>query len=519
MHENGDGALDHHGELLPELSNSAKKMNYQKLLQAPLPSYEGNNPGSPFWTNFAYFCLRSTFTNIFRTFEVTGNEKIPRDRGTLCAAWHTNGLLDPISIFLTHPSKFVIGGRHDLVTRPIFGFWARKFALQPVVRKAELLRGGCTEEEATHLNGRSLLNLATGISHGFACALFPEGTSHSKSHLIRLRTGPMRTVLAAAAHAKATGKKMPAIIPIGLHYRVRHLYRTDAWVEYEEPIVLSEEELPEELVHAISEGDWVEPPSESVINLRNKLNEKLKRLTPDKETFEDYRADHIIAHIKARNQGKKIPTWREEVLAAREVKNNPPSNETLDTAKRVGELLYDTRLDGRAINKDASGLELFREGSALNPIISLAKLLLFLTFLPITLYCLSIQIILGRRLGDTTDEGIDARTSYQFLAALLGSVLIWPAMATFSIIMMAIYQTEIQTTFGINWLEIIGTAMWQQAISVVLFWIAINIAFLISGNTFSYGADAINDIKQFFSRRIITPKIVKDLAELKQALK
>jgi hypothetical protein len=68
-------------------------------------------------------------------------------------------------------------------------------------------------------------------------------------------------------------------------------------------------------------------------------------------------------------------------------------------------------------------------------------------------------------------------------------------------------------------MELIGTALWQQMIAVVLFWLAINILFLISGNTFSYGADAINDIKQFFSRRNIAPKILKDLAELKQGLK
>jgi len=519
MNENGDGITDHHGELLPELSSSAKKMNYQKLLQAPLPSYEGNNPGSPFWTNFAYYCLRRTISNIFRTFEVTGNEKIPQDRGTLCAAWHTNGLLDPISIFLTHPSKFVIGGRHDLVTRPIFGFWARKFAVQPVVRKAELLRGGCSEDEATHLNGRSLLNLATGISHGFACALFPEGTSHSKSHLIRLRTGPMRTVLAAAAHAKANGKNIPVIIPIGLHYRVRHLYRTDAWVEYEDPIELTEEELPTDLVNAISEGNWTEPPSDAVVKLRDRLNEKLKVLTPDKETFADYRADHIVAHVKARNQGNKISTWREEVIAAREVKNNPPSTEILGIAKRIGEKLYRARLDGRAINRDASGLEFFREGSALNPIISIVKLMLFLTFLPVTLYCLSIQIIFGRKLGDTTDEGIDARTTYQFLAGMLGSLIIWPVMATLSIIVMAIYQSELESIIGLNWLEILGVAFWQKAATVVLLWIMIHIIFLISANTFSYGADAINDIKQFIARRKITPIISEDLAKLKQALK
>ena len=137
--EEGDGLTDEKGELLPVLSTSAKKMDYDKLLKTPMPTFEGATPGSPFWTNIGYFCLYRTFNNIFRTFEVTGNESIPIDRGSLCAAWHTNGLLDPISIFLTHPKRFVMGGRHDLVTRPLLGFWTRKFAVQPVVRKAELL--------------------------------------------------------------------------------------------------------------------------------------------------------------------------------------------------------------------------------------------------------------------------------------------------------------------------------------------------------------------------------------------
>ena len=46
-----------------------------------------------------------------------------------------------------------------LVTRPLLSWWTRRMAVQPVVRKAELLRGGCSEEEATQINGRTLLML------------------------------------------------------------------------------------------------------------------------------------------------------------------------------------------------------------------------------------------------------------------------------------------------------------------------------------------------------------------------
>jgi len=40
MKKGFDGARDHHGELLPELSASATKMKYDKLVNTPLPKFE-----------------------------------------------------------------------------------------------------------------------------------------------------------------------------------------------------------------------------------------------------------------------------------------------------------------------------------------------------------------------------------------------------------------------------------------------------------------------------------------------
>lgn len=511
MEAGDDGRIDHHGEELPTLSKSATNMDYERLLNAPLPRFEGNYPGSPFWMEFAYFSLRRTFSNIFRTFEVTGNEKIPRDRGTLCAAWHTNGLLDPISILLTHPKKFVIGGRHDLLTRPLLGWWARKFAAQPVIRKAELLRGGCSEEEATHLNGRSLLNLATGISAGFGCALFPEGTSHSESHLIRLRTGPMRTVLAAVAIAKAHNVIAPQMIPIGLHYRVRHLYRTDAWVEYGDPISISDEGLPQELIEAVSEGNWAEPPEHNVTTLRDSLEVKLSPMTPDSPTFSDYRAEHLVAHMRARKEETPLATWREEVLAARKVKSNPPSKEAGRLAKSIGVKMYDNHLDGRDLSPNGLGL---RSISPLGVIANSVKLIAFLTFLPLTIFSLTPQILLGRLLGDNTDEGMDARTSVQFLAGMFGSLIIWPILAAALVFLGIVFQSEIYQMIGVDWTTILGETEVMKTASSILAYFASLILFLISANTFSFGWDVYVDLRKFTSRKRIGRKIAPELEKL-----
>ena len=36
------------------------------------------------------------------------------------------------------------------------------------------------------------------------------------------------------------------------------------------------------------------------------------------------------------------------------------------------------------------------------------------------------MILIGKVLGDNTDEGLDARTTYHFLASMLGPLIVWP---------------------------------------------------------------------------------------------
>lgn len=507
MKSGEDGAIDRHGDLLPVLSESATKMKFEKLMNTPLPKFGTNYPGSPFFMELGYFCLRRVNSVIFRTHEISGTENIPLDRGSMCTAWHTNGLLDPISIFLSHPKKFVVGGRHDLVTRPILGFWARKFAVQPVVRKAELLRGGCSEEDANYMNGRSLLNLATGISYGYGCALFPEGTSHSESHLIRLKTGPVRTALAAAGHAKANGHKLPVIIPIGLHYRTRHLFRTDAWVEYGNPIELPVDELPDDLVEKLGSGDWSEPPAETVNKIRDTLREKLAPLTPNRETFSEVHRDGVIAHVRNNSQGKPTLTWKQEVLAVRELLSSPASDEVQSIAKKIGDTLEDSRLDGRDINKTNDGLRGF---SPMGAITNLMKLIPMLALLPIILVSMGPQVALGRALGDNTDEGLDARTSYQFLTGMFGSMLFWPIIAT---VMIALY-IGMGLDIGIDLLTIFGESIFHKISAIVTTFAALHIIFWISGVFFALGWDAFSDTARWIRRIKTAPMVSDDLKKL-----
>lgn len=505
-----DEELVHNGETLPILSSSAKNMRMDKLLATPLPTYDSSIPGSYFWTKVAFWMCRRVAAIQFRTTSTTREAPLERGGGgSMCCAWHTNGLMDPLGVFLHHPKEFVVGGRHDLVTRPLLGWWTRKLAVQPVVRKAELLRGGCTEEEAQHINGRSLLALASGITHGFGCVLFPEGTSHDNSHMIRFRTGPFRTVLAAAALAKANELPMPTLLPVGLHYRRREYFRTDKYIEFGEPLPLSEEDIPDELVEAVAKGSWVEPPAEIVFAVRDKLQEKLPSFTAHTDSWEEHRAVHLLAHVDARISDAPLKTWQDEVHAARAVKHkiSPPSNvlppaplegERIADATLAANILESHGLDGRDLNRAGNGL---RRANPIYLLPALLRTILFLTFLPFSVTSLGLQVALGRLLGDSTDEGQDARTSYQFLAAFFGSLLIWPVVAALWLGAGFIFHEPLSSLLGFDWRIALGDSGVLRVSAATLAYLGLFPVFWFSGKTFSWTWDDYVDARKAWQRR------------------
>jgi 1-acyl-sn-glycerol-3-phosphate acyltransferase len=506
-----DGAVDHRGDALPVLSKSATKMKMDKLLSTPLPSYGGSTPGSFVWTHAAWWIARRVRAAQFRTREVTGRETLPTDRGNLCCAWHTNGLIDPLAIALNHNRFFVLGGRHDLVTRPLLSWWTRRMAVQPVVRKAELLRGGCSEEEATQINGRSLLMLATGISEGFGCVLFPEGTSHSESSMLRFRTGPMRTVLAAGAIAKSRGNTLPAVIPIGLHFRNRELFRTDEWVEYGTPLQLVDDDIPDELVEAVKDGKWSEPPAPKVTALRDKLRLELVPMTPNTSDWSEYDALHLMGHVEARRSGQPLSSWREEVLAARALRDalqpadlslmdpEVPAIESpvLPPAKAAAQLLSDRGLDGRDLNAAGTDLRTFNPTKVIAPLIRLPIALLML---PICLYAFGGQVAMGRLLGDSTDEGLDARTSYHFLAAMFGSLMFWPLLTILAVWFAASNVSSLTELIGFNWLSVYGGDKIHELLAMGTFALSLLPTYWLSGRVWSKFWDDLVDFKRFLLR-------------------
>ena len=422
-----DGALDHHGEVLPSLSKSASRIDVNKIESKRRHSSKpGDHPGILWFYNAITSLCRLAMRQQFRTIEVTGQEHIAENAGILTVGWHTNALIDPTSIVVTQPKTLVFGGRHDLITRPIIGPMASISGTQPVIRQAELARGGASKEAATRINSKTMLTLAECIAHGHGTALFPEGTSHEDSKMRRLRTGPVRSVIAANSIAHEKGLPEPHLLPVGLHYRVSWYFRTDAWIEYGEPIRLDDAIHPEEDRKRLMNGEWIEAPADRVNNLRDKVRERLAPMTPDAESWDEHRAWHVLGHLRTIARGQHLNSWREEVLAARSVRDEIRQGDSQlislqPTAERIGKALHTTGLDGRAFASNGLRKTRITEHLAIIPALILAIL-----SAPLTLFGSGLMILIAKVLGDSTDEGLDARTTYHFLASLIGPLIIWP---------------------------------------------------------------------------------------------
>jgi hypothetical protein len=86
----------------------------------------------------------------------------------------------------------------------------------------------------------SLGALADRIASGSFSARFPEGHSHDAPYLKEIKTGAARTYYQARMRIDGDGPP-PALVPVGLHYAQKRLFRSNALVVFHPPITLPEQ--------------------------------------------------------------------------------------------------------------------------------------------------------------------------------------------------------------------------------------------------------------------------------------
>ena len=169
----------------------------------------------------------------------------------------------------------------------------------------------------------------------------------------------------------------------------------------------------------------------------------------------------------------------------------------VDAAKEIHSQLQARRLDGRDL--DASGRKL-RFGNPLQGIGFCIKTSLMAALLPAFLLSLSPQLVLGRFLGDRTDEGVDARTTYQFLAAMFGSIILWPFMAFIGAGILWLNSNDISAITSIDVRTMLGNEAMHQFGSFLLLYVSMIPLFWASGRMFGLWWDGYVDARRAFAR-------------------
>lgn len=172
----------------------------------------------------------------------------------------------------------------------------------------------------------------------------------------------------------------------------------------------------------------------------------------------------------------------------------------LPPATAAANMLNEHGLDGRDLNAKGTDVRTFNPMNAVMPLLRLPVSLLML---PVCLYALGLQILMGRVLGDFTDEGLDARSSYHFLAAMFGSLMFWPFLTVLLVLGMHLNAGAITEAIGFDWQAVFGPGVAARRLTYLLLGIATFPLYWFSGRVVSKFWDDWAD----FKRAVVRMKI------------
>jgi 1-acyl-sn-glycerol-3-phosphate acyltransferase len=247
-------------------------------------------------SRLARFVLRG----FYRSVETEGWETIPPGRPVLVVANHFNGFVDPALLVALSGSTPRFLAKASL--------WKAVYA-RPFLALAGILPVARPEDGAGSEGNESTFDAChAALRQGEVVALFPEGTTHDREELDRIRTGAARIALGA----RADGVEGLVIVPVGIKFedkvalRSRVLARVGPLIDVDAII--------DELVEPGTTADASN--RQAVDRLTERIAERLRQVSPRYRDWEQSRSLSMAAEIALRT---KVTTYRDEVsLADRE---------------------------------------------------------------------------------------------------------------------------------------------------------------------------------------------------------
>jgi 1-acyl-sn-glycerol-3-phosphate acyltransferase len=169
--------------------------------------------------------------------EARGEEQVP-DGPALFVLNHPNGLLDPLVLMLALERHISFLAKSTFFVNPVGRVLMRAFGALPVYRQRDIGKPGGPPSGAVDANEATFAGCRALLRAGRPIALFPEGTTHSNTMMLPLRTGAAR--IALSAEAEANWQLNLRIVPVGLWYQNKSRFRTAALVVVGQPFGLAE---------------------------------------------------------------------------------------------------------------------------------------------------------------------------------------------------------------------------------------------------------------------------------------
>jgi glycerol-3-phosphate O-acyltransferase / dihydroxyacetone phosphate acyltransferase len=177
--------------------------------------------------------LRAALNVFFREIHLVGSEHVPPEGAgpVVFVGNHPNSLIDPALVVSTS-GRIVHFAAKDKLFAPPMSFLLGALGAVPIARAMD------HGDKGKRDNSGALAALSQVLVEGRAMGIFPEGLSHDKAHLQRMRSGAARIALQTAAEHPHCA---PLLVPVGLTYMHRKSFRSQVLVQFGSPIPVGPE--------------------------------------------------------------------------------------------------------------------------------------------------------------------------------------------------------------------------------------------------------------------------------------
>ena len=298
--------------------------------------------------------LRMVLRVFYRQVEVVGLDNVPAEGEgpVIFAGNHPNSLIDPVMIVATSGRIVHFAAKDVLFSSRFLRVFLQALGAVPIRRRVDHGGAGAVDNSAAF---EALYGVLRG---GRAIGIFPEGISHDRAQLARLKTGAARIALGVLGQQPDLPLK---IVPCGLTYIHRRHFRSRVLVQYGEPIVIE----PELLAQA---GRTQEGQREAARQLTDRIDVGLRALTinaPDWDTL------RTLDAVRRLYQPPKIPLAHRVELARRfaevypRVADQPSVMALRQRVQTFVEELSDLGLTDAQLRRPLSAMAVFLRVSAI----------------------------------------------------------------------------------------------------------------------------------------------------------